>query len=274
MAFDPSAPVLVVDGHDAEMRILRALLRRLRAVNVDDAADGGAALAKMRAKRYGLVIASWDMAPLTASDFLYEMRSDPGLSRIPVVVTGESKSNDVIAAKKAGANSYIVKPFDAQALKVKIDAAFATKAAPLLERPHAPEAPPSQPPAGRTSGRRPEEIRRALHGQPEIAIRSPGKLLDPAVIICPVIAGRVPATVPTFHFEPLSVIAWSPATRPGMIDLAMLRSQCSLTPATASAPRRSRRASTSSACPTRSTSSRATPPRRAFPGTWWRARRS
>ena len=146
MAFDPAAPVLVVEGHDAEIRILRALLRRLRTVNVDDAADGGAALAKMRAKRYGLVIASWDMAPLTAPDFLYEMRGDPGLSRIPVVVTGESKSNDVIAAKKAGANSYIVKPFDAQALKVKIDAAFATKAAPLAERPHAAEAAPSQPP--------------------------------------------------------------------------------------------------------------------------------
>jgi two-component system, chemotaxis family, chemotaxis protein CheY len=137
MAFDPSAPVLVVDGHDAEIAILRALLRRLRAVNVDDAPDGGAALAKMRAKRYGLVIASWDMAPLTARDFLYQMRSDPGLSRIPLVVTGESKSDNVIAAKKAGANSYIVKPFDAQALKVKIDAAFATKAAPLLERQHA-----------------------------------------------------------------------------------------------------------------------------------------
>jgi two-component system chemotaxis response regulator CheY len=145
MAFDPSAPVLVVDGHDAETRILRALLRRLRAVNVDAAADGGAALATMRAKRYGLVIASWDMAPMTACDFLYEMRSDPGLNRIPVVITGESKSNDVIAAKKAGANSYIVKPFDALALKVKIDAAFATKAAPLLERQHAPEAPPLSP---------------------------------------------------------------------------------------------------------------------------------
>jgi two-component system, chemotaxis family, chemotaxis protein CheY len=147
MAFDPSAPVLVVDGHDAEIRILRALLRRLRAVNVDDAPDGGAALAKMRAKRYGLVIASWDMAPLSAPDFLYELRGDPGFSRIPVVVTGESKSDNVIAAKKASANSYIVKPFDALALKVKIDAAFATTAAPLSERPHADGAAPIPPPA-------------------------------------------------------------------------------------------------------------------------------
>ena len=147
MAFDPSAPVLVVDGHDAEIRILRALLRQLRCADVDAAADGGAALTKMRARRYNLVIASWDMAPLSAPDFLYELRSDPGLSRIPVVVTGESKSDDVIAAKKASANSYIVKPFDALALKVKIDAAFATTAAPLVERQHAAEAVPSQPPA-------------------------------------------------------------------------------------------------------------------------------
>lgn len=145
MAFDPSAPVLVVDGHAAEIRILRALLQRLRAVDVDDAADGGAALAKMRARRYSLVISSWDMAPLTGRDFLYEMRSDPGLNRIPVVVTGESKSDNVIAAKKAGANSYIVKPFNAQALKIKIDAAFATKAAPLAERQHAAAIAPASP---------------------------------------------------------------------------------------------------------------------------------
>ena len=147
MAFDPSAPVLVVDGHDAEIRILRALLRQLRCADVDAAADGGAALTKMRARRYNLVIASWDMAPLSARDFLYELRGDPGLSRIPVVVTGESRSDNVIAAKKASANSYIVKPFDALALKVKIDAAFATTAAPLVERQHAAEAVPSQPPA-------------------------------------------------------------------------------------------------------------------------------
>lgn len=146
MAFDPSAPVLVVDAHDAEIRILRALLRRLRCANVDDAADGAEALAKMRAKRYGLVIANWDMAPLTSRNFLSEMRSDPGFNRIPVVVTGQSKSDNVIAAKKAGANSYIVKPFNAQALKIKIDAAFATKAAFLPERQHAAAAPPSSQP--------------------------------------------------------------------------------------------------------------------------------
>lgn len=147
MAFDPSAPVLVVEGHAEEIRILRALLGQLRAADIDDAADGGAALAKMRARRYGLVIANWDMAPLTGGDFLHEVRSNPALSRIPVVVTGKSKPDDVIAAKKSGANSYIVKPFNAQALKIKIDAAFATKAAPLAERPNAAAAPSTSQPS-------------------------------------------------------------------------------------------------------------------------------
>ena len=147
MAFDPSRAGARGRGPRCGIAILRALLQRLRAVNVDDAPDGGAALAKMRARRYGLVIASWDMAPMTGCDFLYEMRSDRGLNRTPVVVIGKSKSDNVIASKKAGANSYIVKPFDALALKVKIDAAFATKAAPLAERPQAAEAAPSVPPA-------------------------------------------------------------------------------------------------------------------------------
>ena len=137
MAFDSFAPVLVVDGHEAEIRIIRALLRRLRCLDVDDAADGSEALAKMRERHYSLVIANWDMTPVTGREFLHEMRSDPCLNRIPVVVTGESKSDDVIAAKKAGANSYIVKPFDAQALRLKIDTAFMTKPAQFLERQHA-----------------------------------------------------------------------------------------------------------------------------------------
>jgi len=137
MAFDPSAPVLVVDGHDAEIQIVRALLRQLGCADVDDAANVAEALAKMRSKRYGLVIANWDMTPATCCDFLFEARSDPRLNRIPFIMTGESKSSNVIAAKKAGANCYIVRPFNAQTLRVKIAAALATKVTPLPERQHA-----------------------------------------------------------------------------------------------------------------------------------------
>ncbi|MGA7789638.1 MAG: hypothetical protein WCA56_15910, partial [Xanthobacteraceae bacterium] len=67
-------------------------------------------------------------------DFLYEVRGDPALQRIAVIMTGDSNAQNVIAAKKAGANSYVVKPFDAETLKTKIEAALVTKTVLLPER--------------------------------------------------------------------------------------------------------------------------------------------
>jgi two-component system, chemotaxis family, chemotaxis protein CheY len=134
MAFDSSMSVLVVDDRDAEIQILRALLRQLGLVNVDDAHDAAEALTRMRATRYGLVISDWLVKPATACEFVREVRGDPRLQRTPFIVSGEAKPENVIAAKKAGANSYIVKPFSAEMLKPKIETAFATRIAPMPER--------------------------------------------------------------------------------------------------------------------------------------------
>jgi two-component system, chemotaxis family, chemotaxis protein CheY len=126
MAVDLSMPVLVVDDYNTMIRILRNLLRQLGFQDIDDAADGTAALAKMRQKQYGLVISDWNMEPMTGYDLLKEVRGDPGLARTPfIMVTAESKTENVIAAKKAGVNNYIVKPFNAQTLQNKIEAVFA-----------------------------------------------------------------------------------------------------------------------------------------------------
>jgi two-component system, chemotaxis family, chemotaxis protein CheY len=134
MAFDRSITVLVVDDHDTTLRFVRTLLRQLGFVSVDDANNVAEALTKMRLRRYGLVISDWHTKPVTGCDFLREVRGDPSLKRTPFLMIGESKSETVIAAKKAGVNSYIVKPFSAQTLKAKIEAAFATRTAPLRER--------------------------------------------------------------------------------------------------------------------------------------------
>jgi two-component system, chemotaxis family, chemotaxis protein CheY len=134
MALDPFMPVLVVDDHGATIQIIRALLRQVGFAEVDDAHNGAEALTKMRLKRYGLVISEWHLKPMTGYDFLREVRRDAGFKRIPLIVIGEPNSDSVVAAKKAGANVYIVKPFDAQTLKAKIEAVFATRAAPLPER--------------------------------------------------------------------------------------------------------------------------------------------
>ena len=120
--------VLVVDDYSTMIRIIRNLLRQLGFTDVDDAADGSAALAKMHAKRYGLVISDWNMEPMTGYDLLRQVRANPELGTTPfIMVTAESKTENVIAAKKAGVDNYIVKPFNAQTLKAKIEAVFAEK---------------------------------------------------------------------------------------------------------------------------------------------------
>ena len=128
MAFDLSMPILVVDDYSTMIRIIRNLLKQIGFENVDDARDGQSALAKMHSRRYGLVISDWNMEPMTGYDLLRQVRADPGLGEIPfIMVTAESKTENVIAAKKAGVNNYIVKPFNAQTLKAKIEAVFAEK---------------------------------------------------------------------------------------------------------------------------------------------------
>ncbi len=125
MSIDATMPILVVDDYKTMVRIIRNLLKQLGFNNVDDAADGVEALQKLREKKYGLVISDWNMEPMTGYELLKEVRSDDSLNRTPfIMVTAESKTENVIAAKKAGVNNYIVKPFNAQTLKGKINAVF------------------------------------------------------------------------------------------------------------------------------------------------------
>ena len=125
MAFDTSMPILVVDDYNTMVRIIRNLLRQLGFSDVDDAADGSAALAKMNGKKYGLVISDWNMEPMTGYELLKQVRANPQMASTPfIMITAESKTENVVAAKQAGVNNYIVKPFNAETLKNKIEAVF------------------------------------------------------------------------------------------------------------------------------------------------------
>jgi len=129
MAADTGMPILVVDDYKTMIRIIRNLLKQLGFEDVDEAADGKEALGKLKEKRYGLVISDWNMEPMTGYELLREVRADPDLSKTPfIMVTAESKTENVVAAKKAGVNNYIVKPFNAATLKNKIDSVFAPAA--------------------------------------------------------------------------------------------------------------------------------------------------
>jgi two-component system chemotaxis response regulator CheY len=126
MAADNAMPILIVDDYKTMIRIIRNLLKQLGFEDVDEAADGKEALGKLREKKYGLVISDWNMEPMTGYELLREVRGDPTLAKTPfIMVTAESKTENVVAAKKAGVNNYIVKPFNAATLKSKIDSVFA-----------------------------------------------------------------------------------------------------------------------------------------------------
>ncbi len=123
MAVNMSMPVLVVDDYKTMIRIIRNLLKQLGFSEIDEAADGQEALGKMRQRSYGLVISDWNMEPMTGYQLLKEVRADDTLKPTPfILVTAESKTENVVAAKKAGVNNYIVKPFNAATLKSKIEA--------------------------------------------------------------------------------------------------------------------------------------------------------
>ncbi len=121
MAVDLNMNILVVDDYKTMLRILRNLLKQLNFANIDEAADGEQALAKLKEGNFGLVISDWNMEPMTGIELLREVRGDGKLKNIPfIMVTAESKSENVIAAKDAGVSNYIVKPFNAETLKSKM----------------------------------------------------------------------------------------------------------------------------------------------------------
>ena len=123
MAVDMSMNILIVDDYKAMLRIVRNLLGQLGFKNVEEASDGGAALAKLREKNFGLVISDWNMEPVTGLQLLKEVRSDMRLRQTPfIMITAETKSEHVMAAKEAGVSNYIVKPFNAAMLKQKMAA--------------------------------------------------------------------------------------------------------------------------------------------------------
>ncbi len=118
---DKNMSILIVDDYKTMLRIIRNLLKQLGFNSVDEAIDGSSALTKLRDKDFGLVISDWNMEPMSGLQLLKEVRADVNLKEIPfTMITAESKSENVIAAKEAGVSNYIVKPFNAATLKGKL----------------------------------------------------------------------------------------------------------------------------------------------------------
>jgi two-component system chemotaxis response regulator CheY len=75
--------------------------------------------------RFDFLVSDWNMPGMTGIDLLRNVRNDPKLATMPVLlVTAESKRAQIVEAAQAGVNGYIVKPFTAATLKEKIDKIF------------------------------------------------------------------------------------------------------------------------------------------------------
>jgi two-component system chemotaxis response regulator CheY len=122
MSIDRSINVLIVDDYKTMLRIIRNLLKQIKFNNVEEASDGTEALQKLRSGQFGLVISDWNMEPMTGLQLLQEVRADSRLKATPfIMVTAESKAENIVAAKQAGVSNYIVKPFNAETLQSKIE---------------------------------------------------------------------------------------------------------------------------------------------------------
>jgi two-component system, chemotaxis family, chemotaxis protein CheY len=125
MPIDKNIPILIVDDYNTMRRIVRNLLKQLGFENADEAADGTEAFKKMQEKHYGLIVSDWNMQPMTGLELLKLVRADAKLKETPfIMITAESKPENVMIAKQAGVSNYIVKPFNAETLKQKMTSVF------------------------------------------------------------------------------------------------------------------------------------------------------
>jgi two-component system chemotaxis response regulator CheY len=122
MAIDPALPILVVDDYGTMVRIMRNLLKQIGFEDIDTASGGATALELLQSRKYGLIISDWNMEPMSGLELLQKVRSDPATSAVPfMMITAESKTENVLAARRAGVTTYLEKPFSALKLKGKID---------------------------------------------------------------------------------------------------------------------------------------------------------
>jgi len=117
--------VLVVDDFATMRKIIKNLLHELGFTNITEADDGTTALPMLKKYEFDFLVTDWIMPRMQGIDLVKEIRKDPNLSSLPVLmVTAEAKREHIVEAAKAGVNGYVVKPFTTQLLKKKIDMIF------------------------------------------------------------------------------------------------------------------------------------------------------
>jgi two-component system chemotaxis response regulator CheY len=128
MAAPGTPSILIVEDRLVMLKIIRRLLAQIGYSDVDEATNGLGALEKLRVKRYDLILSDWNMDGMSGYELLKAVRADPKNAAIPfILVTAEAKPESMLAAKAAGANGYLLKPFKLDRLQTTIEAALSAK---------------------------------------------------------------------------------------------------------------------------------------------------
>jgi two-component system chemotaxis response regulator CheY len=125
--FPNTTKFLVVDDFSTMRKIIKKVLTELGYTNVAEAEDGKPAFealqtAQTSGQPFQFVISDWNMPGMTGIDLLKACKQDVNFKNLPfMLVTAESEQKNIMEAAKNGVSDYVVKPFNAQTLKGKLE---------------------------------------------------------------------------------------------------------------------------------------------------------
>ena len=116
--------ILIVDDSSTMRRIIGNVVMQLGIdkEDFDEAEDGVKAWAMLSKSQYDVILTDWNMPNMNGLDLVKKVRKEGNHQSTPIImITTEGGKGEVITALKAGVNNYIVKPFNAEILKEKLD---------------------------------------------------------------------------------------------------------------------------------------------------------
>jgi len=125
MPIDTDMKILIVDDFAATRKIIFNTFAQLGFNNTDEEDDGVSALVRLKSALFDLVVIDWKMSKMSGMELLKQIRTDPNLKHIPVLmVSDDGLQENIVAATKAGLNAYIIRPFEVKTFADKLEKIF------------------------------------------------------------------------------------------------------------------------------------------------------
>ena len=125
MPIDTEMKILIVDDFAATRKIIFNTFAQLGFNNTDEEDDGFSALVRLKSALFDLVVIDWKMSKMSGMELLKQIRADPNLKHIPVLMVSEDGlQENIVAATKAGLNAYIIRPFEVKTFAEKLEKIF------------------------------------------------------------------------------------------------------------------------------------------------------